>query len=113
LLEELAKAVDTEQEEEANRLSATTANLIDTINAITHALYSKEGSEYQSKPSSFLPFPARTKQEEKEEFENEITPKKETIEILFEEIAKGTIPAAVIAHLYPLLSDWKRILNER
>jgi hypothetical protein len=112
LLEQVAVKVIKAEEDEANRLSVSTAKLIDTVSSIAHALYGKKGSEgYESQLLSFLPFPART-EKEKEAPKGSITPDKETIKIFFELVEKNEIPGVVFAHLQPLMADWRKIANE-
>lgn len=106
LLEKLVVGIDKDEEMQANKLSITTAKLIDSIQSISHSLYGKEGSEYKSNIIEYLPFPDRLKT--KEELENAIVPTKETIAVFLELAKQGRIPTDVLAHLQPLVETWTR-----
>ena len=108
LLERLVKKVIEIEKDEANRVSLTTARLIDTINNIAHALYGKKDSTYESQMLQFLPFPI---EKEEEELEGAILPNKATLKIFFEEVDRGRIPAIVVSHLQPLLDGWRKALK--
>jgi hypothetical protein len=110
LLEQVVTKVIEAEEDQANRVSVTTARLIDTVNEIVYALYGKKGAnDYEPQLFSLLPFPSRTVQEKKAP-EGSIIPDRETIEIFFELVRQNQIPGVVFAHLQPLMDDWRKLI---
>jgi hypothetical protein len=102
----VVKELCSQSKDRANRDSITTAYLLDTIQGIVSQVWGK--GEYESAPGRYLPFPPPKDGEDSQDVD---VPSIDTLIILFAAIKSGTVPNTVVAHLSPLLGDWKKLLK--
>jgi hypothetical protein len=89
-----------QQKDRANEASISTALLIDTVARLL-------ATDYQGSAVNYLPHPPKA---EKPAAEDGVvlTPKIETLRVLFAEIKKRSLPVVFLAQIAHLLPDWKK-----
>lgn len=101
LIEEIWAAYKEVRDRKANAEAVATAYLAETLDRMLYG-FSKATEPYEPVMNRLLPYP---KEEEKKELG--LLPSPETLDVFFAMLKDGKLPAWQIAHLSPLIKEWK------